>query len=67
MKKSKILKFKNENLGILTVIIKENEFWFIGKEVAKILDYTSNISLVLIKKVSEKTKEKLIVKIVMSH
>ena len=59
MKKSKILKFKNENLGILTVIIKENEFWFIGKEVAKILDYTSNISLVLIKKVSEKNKRKI--------
>lgn len=46
-------RFTNTNIGILTIIIKENEIYFIGKEIAKILKY-SNESVALKQHISEK-------------
>lgn len=51
-------RFTNTNIGILTIIIKENEIYFIGKEIAKILKY-SNESVALKQHISEKNKIKI--------
>ena len=36
---NKLQVFKNENLGEIRTIIINNEVWFVGKDVARILGY----------------------------